>query len=178
MAIKKIKKQVKSKSKDQEPPKGSPVQSKTYFVTYSFEDKSRKVPVVVTESDYFKVPGTVEDNLDFVKSEVLSRISTKMGFESDGKSSVDIDTEKTYELGDNLDIPYIPEKWQKTITCESCYHEYTITTIDIRYGNLGDPEALRPDMQFYINCPQCKKCIVLNDIPSRVALWVQTKINL
>lgn len=67
------------------------------------------------------------------------------------------------------------EQWQKEVVCRFCDTHITATVATVMYGDIRLPFMFVPDYQYYIPCPRCHKNLIVDGIPSRISLAIQTK---
>jgi hypothetical protein len=66
--------------------------------------------------------------------------------------------------------------WATEVKCKYCESRFVIDATTVNYEDLRPPDFFVVDMQYYSRCPNCKNIYILNEIPSHVAVWIQTKL--
>lgn len=66
--------------------------------------------------------------------------------------------------------------WQATAVCTYCEHRFDVSADTVQYDDLKPPRFFEPDWQYFVPCPNCSENYILSEIPSHVAVWIQTRL--
>ncbi len=69
------------------------------------------------------------------------------------------------------------QQWSTIKICPYCKHRFTIQASDVRFEDLRQPYFFVADWQYFVKCSECNHNILLHDIPSHIAIWIQTKLH-